>query len=360
MMISCPKCGFSQPKDLYCASCGIDMLAFKPVEKTFTQKLLNNWVLQVVILGVVIAAVYSFLRDRNSIDDRVADIDDAPNVRVIENLERPVLDPRGEPSSNAGAGQIAQPGMDAKRDTSVSSFQPVNPNPSAGASTNEAPSANTTVPSADAPAPPARGLFRQAENSLGEPGAAGRSETSTTVQRVRILFAEVQRQMVADLVSNARNLANYGMQAGVITDLSARLGNGARSMRALEAATEYPVRLNQPIIVFKGTRDEVTGQNVGLTLQIVPVALDENNVTMQIEVLKVLRESSAPQLTEQNFQETFVAPKDGGTFFAVPLPRRPLSEDEVRMYTGTSVLRVLGSPAYQANTSDFLIFIEAR
>jgi len=334
------------------------MLAYKPAEKSLSQKLMGNWVLQVVVLAVVFAASYSWLKSRDTIDERVADIEGAPNVRVIEEMERHVRDPR--PTSAPLAERGDQP------DTSVSSSQPVAP------TLNARPDAHPAAPTA-APDPAgaeggggfagsmARGLFRQAESTLGEPGTSDRTEAASAVQRVRVSFAEVQRQTVADLASTARNLASYGMQAGVLIDLSARLKSEARSMRSLENAVEYPVRLNQPVVVFKGARDEATGQNVGVTLQIVPVALDETGATMQIEVLRALRESgSVPQISEQNFQETFVAPKGGGAFLAVPLPRRPLSEDEARLYAGAGVLRVMGSPAYQANSSDFLIFIEAR
>ncbi len=30
MLINCPRCGFQQPKDKYCAQCGVDMETFKP------------------------------------------------------------------------------------------------------------------------------------------------------------------------------------------------------------------------------------------------------------------------------------------------------------------------------------------
>lgn len=352
MMVSCPKCGFTQPKDRYCASCGIDMLAFKPAEKPISQKLLSNWVVQVIVLAVVVAVAYSWIRNSNKIEERVADIDDAPNLRVIEEMERHVVDPR--PPSPPAADRSGS-------DTSVSSSKQLPQGTGPGTASGAPGSASANGGAGGGAGNVARGLFRQTETTLGEPGAAGRTENATTVQRVRISFAEVQRQMVADLISNARNLASYGMQAGVIADLSARLKNAGRSMRALESAAEYPVRLNQPIVVFKGTRDEATGQNVGITLQIVPVALDENGLTMQLEVLRVLREpGGAPQVSEQNFQETFVTPKEGGAFLAVPLPRRPLTEEETRLYAGANVLRVLGSSTYQANNSDFLIFVEAR
>ncbi|MCM2282668.1 MAG: zinc ribbon domain-containing protein [Bdellovibrionaceae bacterium] len=355
MMVSCPKCGFTQPSDRYCASCGVDMVAYKPAAKSLTQKLVSSWVLQVIVLGVVIFAGYSWLKERNTIEDRVADIEDAPNVRVIEEMERPVRDP-APTLATTSAQSTASSGA---ADTSVSSHVSTSQAPTASRS-GSGQGSNDEGTSADAATQPgARGLLRSAENALGENAATNRSD-STQVQRLRVVFAETQRQMAADLVASARNLASYGMQGGVVTDLANRLRAEAGSLRALESPSEHPVRLNQPIVVFKGARDEATGQNVGISMQIVPVAHDENGLTMQVEVLRALREPSSAQIAEQNFQETFVAPKGGGAFMIIPLPRRALTEDEARLYSGAQVLRVLGSRAYQANSSDLVIFIEAR
>jgi hypothetical protein len=55
MLTSCPKCGFSQPKDQYCAQCGIDMSAYRPPEKSLFQKLSENLFVQlafVVLIGL--------------------------------------------------------------------------------------------------------------------------------------------------------------------------------------------------------------------------------------------------------------------------------------------------------------------
>ena len=348
MMVSCPKCGFTQPEDRYCASCGVDMLAFKPAEKPFAQKLMSNWIFQVAALGLILIVAYVSLRGRarHALEERVSDIEDAPTVRVLEEMEKHVRDPRPDENRPTNyASSADKPGYGTGNPGYGNSGSGSGSAPGEGAPTSSA----------------ARGFMRTAESTLGEPGSAGNSATATTVQRVRIVFAEVRKQMVADLVSSARNLASYSLQAGVIPDLAARLKNESRGMRTLEPSTEYPVRLNQPIVVFKGVRDDATDRNVGVTLQIVPTAIDENGLSMQVEILRALREgTSTPQVAEENFQEAFVAPKEGGVFLAVPLPRRTLSDDETRLYSGANVLRILGFQSYQSNATDLLIFIEAH
>lgn len=58
MIIECPRCHFKQPQDQYCANCGVDMLAYKPVETPTHEKVLRSGVFQffiVVILGLVVS-----------------------------------------------------------------------------------------------------------------------------------------------------------------------------------------------------------------------------------------------------------------------------------------------------------------
>ena len=58
MIIECPRCHFKQPQDQYCANCGVDMLAYKPVETPTHEKVLRSGVFQffiVIILGLVVS-----------------------------------------------------------------------------------------------------------------------------------------------------------------------------------------------------------------------------------------------------------------------------------------------------------------
>jgi len=60
MLVNCPKCQFSQPKDKYCANCGIDIDNFKPNKASNSQRLFSNVyfigavVLLIVVLGFMV------------------------------------------------------------------------------------------------------------------------------------------------------------------------------------------------------------------------------------------------------------------------------------------------------------------
>ncbi|OFZ31549.1 MAG: hypothetical protein A2622_02910 [Bdellovibrionales bacterium RIFCSPHIGHO2_01_FULL_40_29] len=61
MIINCPRCGFSQPQDQYCAQCGVNMQSFRPAEKSFAKKLSENIGLQVLILVIVAGFAGSYV-----------------------------------------------------------------------------------------------------------------------------------------------------------------------------------------------------------------------------------------------------------------------------------------------------------
>ena len=61
MMVNCPKCNLLQPKDQYCARCGINMETWQPPPLPLWKKIITNWMVQLAILFAIIFMVV--LRD---------------------------------------------------------------------------------------------------------------------------------------------------------------------------------------------------------------------------------------------------------------------------------------------------------
>ncbi len=59
MMIQCPKCGFEQPKDQFCAKCGVDMNRYHAKAPPLSKRIGNNSALYLVlILGFILGSVF--------------------------------------------------------------------------------------------------------------------------------------------------------------------------------------------------------------------------------------------------------------------------------------------------------------
>ena len=60
-MIDCPKCHFRQPKDQYCASCGINMVTFKPLQVSKTKTFFESGIFQIFLLLLIAVGIAYFI-----------------------------------------------------------------------------------------------------------------------------------------------------------------------------------------------------------------------------------------------------------------------------------------------------------
>lgn len=56
-MVECPRCGFIQPEDRYCANCGLDALTYKPQPVPLYIRILNNTVVQLTVALMIVASL---------------------------------------------------------------------------------------------------------------------------------------------------------------------------------------------------------------------------------------------------------------------------------------------------------------
>ncbi len=53
MLINCPRCGFSQPKDQYCASCGVNIEKYVPNKTSLSKRIFSSTLSQVTLVIIV-------------------------------------------------------------------------------------------------------------------------------------------------------------------------------------------------------------------------------------------------------------------------------------------------------------------
>src|ERR1700733_8142932 len=65
-MIRCPRCGFEQPRDRFCAKCGIDMESFVPKTSLKSNAYINKTriLIGVVVIFFLAGCWYLFHRDQ--------------------------------------------------------------------------------------------------------------------------------------------------------------------------------------------------------------------------------------------------------------------------------------------------------
>ena len=61
MMMVCPRCGFSQPADPYCAQCGLNISTFQPVKKSFLVRFFQNPNLHLFLIAALVVVVLGYI-----------------------------------------------------------------------------------------------------------------------------------------------------------------------------------------------------------------------------------------------------------------------------------------------------------
>ncbi len=345
-MVSCPKCSFTQPADQYCASCGVDMQAWKPREKPFLVRLGTNTIFQIVVVTVVVAGTFAYMREtrRSELAARVRAIEIARQAEEVDQEIAAAQAPRPRATNNASTGaprpmaaqpQAAPPPSQANAnvaDTSTSSNYSATAS-MAGASFAASTEGKPTVPTS------AR---------VGAPTAA------------QITFYEMSRTLTTALMQNASQTGAEGpVSMGVVTAFEARLRQ--QTFRAFDSANQA-LQVNQPALVFKGARDQATGANIGFTIQINPVGLDEAGAQIQVEITRVLKDQATTGVDEASFapSETFLVPKGGALVLVGVLQRKTPTEAETNFYKSIGSLRILTSPSFIQGQSEAVLVIEAK
>lgn len=68
MLIKCPKCGFDQPKDTYCANCGIEIDSFKPIIEPLWIRAFRSPLFSLLTFLIFGYGAFLYLKSSNRLD----------------------------------------------------------------------------------------------------------------------------------------------------------------------------------------------------------------------------------------------------------------------------------------------------
>ena len=162
-------------------------------------------------------------------------------------------------------------------------------------------------------------------------------------------------------MSDARDSASDGpISYGVVANLDQRL-RSSRAWQSLDTSADQPMKLNQPIVIFKGARDQASGQNIGFTVQVIPLSRDEAGSHLQIDTNRTLRDPST-NVDSINFQmpESFSIPKGSSVVMTNVLPHRAVGAEEQALYRNVNVLKAMAGERFRSGATDVAIIIQAH
>ncbi len=309
-MITCPKCGFLQPEDQFCAKCGIDMLAFQPKRKPLLHRLFVSPSFHAFIIIVCVLAViyYIFQTEQRKIRRQRSQFAQLTETHSVESRDEVVESARS----------TSTPVTTSKRSRPESSIE--KRNMMAADTSDSGPSSDPGT------APPLKPSFE-------------------------VIFVEMKKNYLDELLESIETKMIYTTSsAGLIPQFQEVIqdGRARQFLTILQQSVEKWTSSKEYLEFSKGARDSVLEKDVGFQFHIESAFSQADALLLSLKIVMELKEyqSGEPMIATQTFQEEFEIPKGAALFFAGFLPHRPLYKDEESSFR-SSFLRILGSSDFQ-------------
>lgn len=317
MLINCPKCGFQQPKDKYCAQCGVDMETFRPAAPPFFQRLFGNPFVPLSILIAMISGIGFFMYERSQ-----------------DNLQKRVTYLK----------------------STVQIESPASPGPASESSVTTQDVAAT----GQVPPPPPPPPTESAE--VASMAAATEQARKKGPPNIIVYYAEVGRGMLGDFVNSSRNTGQYlsfnDYSAGILPGISKALTAPAVKILHKESRPLGTQKSNQWFLGWTDKRDP--SRQIGLNTYFELSEIDSGTLRGNIEILRTWREETSPgvfEIQKRTFPAIFEIGGGMGFFMWGVMPRRSNlpNEDEL---VEVDLYKILRSPQFRSGESEFVIFVE--
>lgn len=308
MLMKCPKCGFVQPEDQFCARCGVDVKNYQTLPSPLLQRVLSHPSVWVILFSVTTYFMFEYLRQERSreIEIRADFLKKGPQF-----VNQPIteLDETTDSLSNPDSA-LVQASPSSTEET---------PNSSALTdATATTQNADTQAPSA--PSPNESRLASSAAVSSETSSAAGASEESKKTQIIATLtYYEVETQALQELLQQAGTKSPYTVDFGdyragpLVKDPDTAKWTKYKSKKIIFNETQRGVRW------LEGSRDP----EIGFFLQLSVNELKLPTLA-ELEMIKLIPEEGQddnPMPTTYPNTIIDIQPGQKKWFVAIKLPR---------------------------------------
>lgn len=331
MIIQCPRCGFSQPEDQYCAQCGVNMQSFQRKEKPFVKKILENLAAQVLVLVIFAGFIGTYMIQSGSSPQWAQKLTKSQGV---SKSTKPI--PTQQPAHENLSSSSSSVTIENLKDL-----------------TNKEITVETKPSNLIAAAPPAAKLVTETGGGTAPTSkTADMKDSNSDISGVlfRLTYAEVSTETLAKWVAESsrlglfQHLQNYS--AGILPDFK-KYNNPITQF--LKTA-EKKIPPGQSETDLSGTMSDDGNQMIGLSVSYDVKSMDANSVHGSILVTRSSRQS------RENFPAEFDLPK-GAVFFMIDTLTHQNFRTE-KTHLTMAPFQILKSIDFSANKSKFIIILE--
>lgn len=340
MLINCPRCGFQQPKDTYCAQCGIDMESFKPANPPFLKRLFSSVLIQLGLIAVVAVGI-SFTLIKPSKFENQPRFTNARSFLQISNTsatDEASNNLASESLTASEAEELAQ--AKAAQEGTVNAYRVANPQ----ATDNREPSEAVQLAAASA--------------ASASPKAAAEKATSS---RLLVTYAEVGRNTLNRLMDNSRhtgqfmNLPDYS--AGIIS--SPEKFTTSPQVKVLLQVEKSIEDLRSFQWAYLIPNQKESEPDIGLMMYLDFNEVDSNSLRGNVEVQWIWKEpGGSDSFPKKTFPAFFEISGESGFFMAGIISHQSRLENENS--SSHEIFKIFKSPQFKEGESEFVIFIEYK
>lgn len=308
MMVSCPKCGFQQPDDQYCAQCGVDMKAFVPAPEPMTSRLSKNITLQIILAGAIIAGL-------------IASIYFSQKENIQETLKAAFESPSPEADSEitwtASSDEEKSAGLEARALTPDS-------------------------------------------NEVSKPAATSTAKKSASTPTSLIVdYIEVPEPLLQAWVAEGQTLSETGNSRSI---LLANTGGIEGLKRQEWRAEDLGEGASLPFTNSKSVKSSVLGavqgfnSELGLSIEITPSVSANQTLDMEIDIAINLPIGMDDQATPTTITGRYSIPSDTILVIVGLIPRQSMRAEVQNAFSG-GPLGIFESADFLSGASEFAIVI---
>lgn len=334
MLIKCPKCGFSQPKDQYCARCGVDIEAYKPQTESAFTKIFLSPIFQIGLILAIIASATTFVMNRSHLLSP-----DAPRSNI-----------RAKAYTNSDIEQTATTNSSGSEAPSPSPI-PANAEEASGATTPAPPSPSST--DKDSNTMTAASRSEPSSNTLGASNSAASTSPAAHAIGIRVSYTIIDNgflnRIYEDSLATGQFATFASYNAGLVPDIEKKLNPSNTRIRVLHKVEER-VEEGKSKSWFLGNRTP-EGDELGLTTSIEYKDIDRNGVFRGTFIInRNWREKTTYPA------EVEMTPQNG--FFISGVMPRTLPEGVNGSITSISPFDILKDASFRTKAAEFVIFLE--
>lgn len=309
-MHECPRCGFIQPKDRYCANCGLDIDHYKPAPRPLLKRIAENTMFQVLFVVVLVGSLgtWIYFSQRRTIQDK---LNSTLQMSSPNTASSPDLD---EPST---------PPAESTRSTETSAPPP-------------APAAPTTMTPTPAPKAPA-------------------------VEELNIQFVELSRLYLSQLAQEHQVVDETAATRSIVMAAQPNIAvwrDRDPQFQTLPGSDTHSVRAGRPIHLDFTQMAGGPNDIVGMNLEIVPSNITDQTIDLAINGMVTLRTLDG-SISSYGFEGRYTLPNTSTLLVSGAVPHQSVRPEDQEIFASTPLV-ILGSPEFMNNTSELVLVIQPK